>query len=144
MTTFHAMSRETVRAALVEGMRPALTVAQKVEGHKANIQGQWPAVLLLTAGSLRPQITERGIRSEFYYTAQLWVLYHKEGLWTTAEAENTLDALEQQLAEWLANNQVGEIWTSLMFDGRSRVGTVNESGETFLVEEVPIKAEVYQ
>ena len=138
------MSREVVRDALVGQMRPALTVAQSVEGHKANIQGQWPAVLLLTAGSLRPQVTERGIRSEFYYVAQLWVLYYKEGLWTEAEAEDTLDALEQQLAEWLANNQVGEIWTGLMFDGRSRVGTYNEGGETFLVEEIPIKAEVYQ
>ena len=137
------MSREVVRDALVGQMRPALTVAQSVEGHKANIQGQWPAVLLLTAGSLRPQVTERGIRSEFYYVAQLWVLYYKEGLWTEAEAEDTLDALEQQLAEWLANNQVGEIWTGLMFDGRSRVGTYNEGGETFLVEEIPIKAEVY-
>lgn len=138
------MSREVVRDAVVAGMRPALTVAQSVEGHKANIQGQWPAVRLLTAGSLRPQVTERGVRSEFYYVAQLWVLYYKEGLWTEAEAEDTLDALEQQLAEWLANNQVGEIWTGLMFDGRSRVGTYNEGGETFLVEEIPIKAEVYQ
>lgn len=142
--SFQVMSREIVRDAIVEQMRPALTVAQSVEGHKANIQGQWPAVRVLTGGSLRPQVTERGIRSEFYYLVQLWVLFHKEGLWTEAEAEDTLDALEQQLAEWMANNQVGEIWTGLMFEGRSHVGTTNEGGETFLVEEIPIKAEVYQ
>lgn len=142
--SYTALNRETVRDELVTQLRTALTVAQKVEGHKANIKGQWPALLLLTAGSLRPQFTESGVRSEFYYTAQLWVLYHKDGLWTEAQAEDALDALEKQLAEWMANNQVGEIWTALMFDGRSRVGTINEGGETFLVEEVPIKAEVYQ
>lgn len=141
---YQVMSREIVRDAIVEQMRPALTVAQSVEGHKANIQGQWPAVRVLTGGSLRPQVTERGIRSEFYYVVQLWVLFQKEGLWTEAAAEDTLDALEQQLAEWMANNQVNEIWTGLMFDGRSQVGTTNEGGETFLVEEIPIKAEVYQ
>lgn len=138
-----AIPREPVRDALVEALRPALTVAQSVEGYKANIQGQWPAVRLLTDGSLRPQVTEAGIRSEFYYLVQLWVLYHKEGVWTEAEAEDTLDALEQQLAEWLANNQVGELWTSLMFNGRSTVVTTTEGGEPYLVEEIPIKAEVY-
>jgi len=138
-----AVSRDIVRKAIVAALRPALTVAQTVEGHKANIQAQWPAVFVLTAGSLRPQVTEQGIRSDFHYLAQLWVLYHKDGLWTEAEAVDTLDALEHQLAEWLANNQVGELWTALMFNGRSRVGTVNESGETYLVEEIPIKAEVW-
>ena len=138
-----AIPRELVRDAIVGALRLALTVAQNVEGHKANIQGQWPAVRLLTDGSLRPQVTASGIRSEFYYLVQLWVLYYKEGLWTEAEAEDALDALEHQLAEWLANNQVGELWTALMFNGRSRVGTVNESGETYLVEEIPIKVEVW-
>ena len=138
-----AVNREVIRDAIVTQLRPALTVAQSVEGHKANIRGQWPAVRLLTDGSLRPQVTERGIRSEFHYLAQLWVLYYKDGLWTEAEAEDTLDALEHQLAEWLANNQVGELWTGLMFAGRSRVGTFNEGGETYLVEEIPIKAEVW-
>lgn len=139
-----ALNREIIRDTLVEDLRAALTVAQKVEGHKANINGQWPALFLLTAGSLRPQVTEAGIRSEFYYLAQLWVLYHKEGLWTEAEAEDTLDALEQQLAEWMANHQVGELWTALMFNGRSQVGITVDGGESFLVEEIPIKVEVYQ
>lgn len=140
-----AMSRKMVRDALVTAVTPALTVAQVVAGYqKANVQGQWPAVLIFTSGSLRPQVTEQGIRSEFHYIAQLWVLYYKEGYWTEAEAEDTLDALEQQLAEWLANNQVGELWTSLAFNGRSRVSIVPNSGEPYLVEEIPIMAEVYQ
>ena len=138
-----AIDRKITRDALVAQLRPALTVAQVVEGHKANVKGQWPAVFLLTSGSLRPQVTEAGIRSEFYYLAQLWVLYYHEGLWTEAEAEDALDALEHQLAEWLANHQVGELWTALMFEGRSRVGIVVEGGETFLVEEIPIRVEVY-
>lgn len=140
-----ALNREIVRDAIADEMRPALTVAQVVEGHqKASVGGQWPAVLLFGAGSLRPQVTEQGIRSEFYYVAQLWVLYYKDGLWTEAQAEDTLDALEQQLAEWMANHQVGELWTTLMFDGRSRVSIVVAGGESYLVEEVPIRAEVYQ
>ena len=138
-----AIAREPVRDAIVVALRTALTVAQSVEGHKANIKGQWPAVRLLTDGSLRPQVTEAGIRSEFYYLAQLWVLYYQDELWSEAQAEDTLDALEQQLAEWLANHQVGQLWTALMFNGRSRVVIANEGGETYLVEEIPMKAEVY-
>ena len=138
-----AVSRDIVRKAIVAALRPALTVAQTVEGHKANIQAQWPAVFVLTAGSLRPQVTEQGIRSDFHYLAQLWVLYHKDGMWTEGEAEDALDALEHQLAEWMANHQVGQLWTSLMFEGRSQVGIITEGGEPYLVEEIPIKVEVW-
>lgn len=139
-----AVSRDIVRKAIVAALRPALTVAQRVEGHKANIQGQWPAVFVLTAGSMRPQVTEQGIRSDFHYLLQLWVLYYsRDAGWDEGDAEDTLDALEQQLAEWSANHQVGELWTGLMFEGRSRVGVVNEGGEPYLVEEIPIKVEVW-
>lgn len=138
-------NRETVRDAIVAGLAPAMTLAQLVVGHqKANIGSQWPAVLVFTAGSERPQVTEQGIRSRFHYVAQLWVLYYdKEGGWTEANAEDALDALEQQFTAWMANNQVNEVWTTLMFDGRSRV-VVTAPGESYLVEEIPIVAEVYQ
>lgn len=140
-----AMNREVVRDTIVAGLQPALTVAQTVVGHqKANLAGQWPATMVFTAGSLRPQVTEQGIRSEFYYVVQLWVLYFKEGLWTEAQAEDTLDALEQQLVEWMINNQVGELWTSLAFNGRSRISIVPLAGESYLMEEIPVMAEVYQ
>jgi hypothetical protein len=139
------MNRETVRDAIVAGLTPAMTLAQLVVGHqKANVGSQWPAVLVFTAGSERPQVTEQGIRSRFHYVAQLWVLYYdKEGGWTEADAEDALDALEQQFTAWMANNQVNEVWTTLMFDGRSRVG-VTAPGESYLVEEIPIVAEVHQ
>lgn len=140
-----AMNRELVRDAIVAGMQQTLTVPQLVVGHqKANIRGQWPAVMIFTAGSVRPQVTEQGIRSEFYYVVQLWVLYYQEGLWTEAEAEDTLDALEQQVAEWLANNQVGELWTSLAFNSQSTVSIVTMGGESYLMEEIRVMAEVYQ
>lgn len=140
-----AMNRELVRDAIVVGLQPALTVAQLVVGHqKANLQGQWPAVMVFTAGSVRPQVTEQGIRSEFHYIVQLWVLYYQEGLWTEAQAEDTLDALEQQLTEWMANNQVGELWTSLAFNGQSTVSIVTVAGEPYLMEEIKVMAEVYQ
>lgn len=139
------MNRELVRDSIVAGLQTALTVAQTVVGHqKANLSGQWPAAMVFTGGSLRPQVTEQGIRSEFYYVVQLWVLYFKEGHWTEAEAEDTLDALEQQLTGWMANNQVGELWTSLAFDGRSRISIVTQAGEPYLMEEISVKAEVYQ
>jgi hypothetical protein len=139
------LNRETVRDAIVAGLTPALTVAQLVAGYqKVSVKGQWPAVLVFTSGSLRPQVTEQGIRSEFYYLAQLWVLYRQGEQWTEAQAEDTLDALEQQLTEWMSNNQVNEVWTSLMFNGRSTISILNVGGEAYLVEEVPLKAEVYQ
>lgn len=140
------MNRKLVRDAIVAGMTPALTVAQLVVGHqKANLGGQWPAVMVFTAGGQRPQVTDRGIRSEFHYVAQLWVLYYsKDGLWTEAQAEDTLDALERQLTEWLAENQISELWTTLAFNGRSMVSIRTDTGESYLVEEIPIKAEVYQ
>lgn len=141
-----AISRRAVRDAIAAGLQASMPTAQAVYGHQqTNFAGQSPVVRVYTYGGQRPQLPATGMRSKFFYTVELWVLFTTvAGQNNEADAEDTLDQLELELVEWLGANQIGELWQALMFEGQSMVDNVKVSaGDVWLVEEIRLVAEVY-
>lgn len=140
-----AISRRTVREALGTQLTTALTSALAVYDYLySKFDVESPIVRVVTAGSNRPPIHSEGIRSTFYYSLQFWVAYYEEGTEAVQqEAEDILDALEHEFVQWLADNQVSELWTMVTVDGRSNVETVKTRGSYWIVEAIPIAVEVY-
>ena len=140
-------NRSVVRKAIANSLRPALPTARDVYSFMySKFSGKSPIVRLMNAGANRPEITEHGVRSIFYYTLQFWVVYFEEGTEAVqAEAEDILDQLELEWVTWLGTNQVepAQQWTMLGYDKRSTVETAKVSGKYYIVESIPLAVEVY-
>lgn len=141
-------SRRAVREAIATGLTPAMPAAAAVYPYMfSNFKdGPSPVVRIMNAGSNRPPHEEVGIRSEFFFMAQFWVIYFEDGTPAVQqEAENTLDQLEYEFTAWLTDNQVkpADQWTMLTVNGRSTVQTQKVHGFYYVVESVPLVAEVY-
>lgn len=140
------INRQTVRDAIAAGLQAAMPTAQAVYGHqRTNIGNQSPVVRIYTFGGMRPQIPATGVRSRFFYTVELWVLFTTiAGQNYEADAEDTLDQLEYELISWVGANQNDNLWQALMFEGQSVVDNIKiAAGDVWLVEEIRLVAEVY-
>ncbi len=138
------ISRKDVRQALASGLTTALTAAQAVYRYqKSDFSQQSPVVRVYSSGSERPAMTARGIRSKFFFTVELWVLYANGTTWDEEDAEDAMDTLEQQVMGYVANNQVTTTWTTLRYGRPSTLGNVTVGGAPYLVEEIVLVAEVY-
>lgn len=141
------MSRAQVRAEIVAGLSAALApLVQQVYGHQQPVEaGLSPCVRVVGMGAQRPIVPATGRRSRFRFAVQVWVLaYDRAGGWTEQDAEDRLDAVEQAIAQWCGDNQLGHAWTAIEYGGYSAVtAAVIEGGETYLVEDIPLEVHVY-
>ena len=149
MTT--PVSRETVRKKIATDIEAYLTRAARVDNHQQSEVGDdMPVVRVMSAGAIRPQTIAAGVRSKFKFTIQLIVL-HSEIVngstvaWSNADAEDAIDELEQQVADYVSDNQnIPEFWTHLSYDNNgSSVYTAQMNGAVWLMEDINIVVEVY-
>ena len=139
--------RKEIRDYLAAGLNSAITSAQRVDGYqRTDIGSDSPVVRVMSSGSDRPAIVTKGDRSKFRFLIQSWTLFTEvEGQWTEADAESAMDEIERQVATWISANQnIPDYWLSLTYDGFSSVTTAKEAGEVWLVETMPVIAEVYE
>lgn len=141
-------NRETARDALVTLLSAALTGAgnpcQAVIGHKPgadDIAGRSPLVSVQSAGTERLRFTAAGTRPNFYFQLDTWVLLKATG-WTKANAEDTLDEIEQTIAQVVEDNQATANWGALDYDGRSTIMDVAFDGVPYIREVILIKVAV--
>lgn len=140
-------SREAVRDAIaaglaVSGVMP--TAKGNIYGYmRSGFAGTSPLVRVLSGGSLRPRDAHHGKPSIFYFTVQLWVLYYEKGTPEQQQAaEDTLDALEEELTAWLGDLDVRNnpgVWRDLGWSQPSQVAVRQVMGHVYLVEDVLIE-----
>jgi len=132
------VSRRDVREAVADALRVALPSAQAVYPYAAaDFQQQSPVVRVLSRGAAR---RPGAPQEQLLLLVEFWVLLAGDG-WTPRDAEDTLDALEKELAFWVGANQrqPGGLWLAVDYDGASMVGDGQTvSGEAYLVEMVPL------
>jgi len=134
-----ATSRETARDALTTLLDAGLTTKQEVVGHKlADPAGKSPIVAVLSAGTLRQRLTFQGTRPTFYLTIQVLVLAEDQAGYTEADAEDTLDTVESEIAAVLEDNWRTSSWESLEQTGPSEVIDVSIGGVAYYLEEIPV------
>lgn len=139
------VSRAEARKALATELTTALPTAQVVYDHmKGGFAGQSPVVRVMSAGSERRRFTPQGGRGELHFTVQFWVMYASPGNnWSEEDAENAIDQLEYELAEYVDSNRQGNPWKSLEYSTRSGIELVRLEGKPYLIEDVPIVMKVY-
>lgn len=145
--TYTAHSRKTVRDAFVALLAAKLVgtglPAQAVYGYlPSNTQGQWPILVVRSAGSRR----RPGMRShaDFHdeFRLEVLILVHDADTsinWTDANVEDKLDQLEAALAEVVADNRITNDWFFLDFeDSFSRVFMLALGGEAYVAEQINV------
>lgn len=118
-------SRKTVREDFGAVLTARLTSAQAVHTDQpTDFGGLSPVVVLVSAGSERKQLTFRGQAPRFYLDCYVFVLsVVRNGSGNpavNATADDELDAIEQQLAQTVADVQTGPSWMAVDYDGRSK------------------------
>ena len=111
------------REAIAAGLEETCTTAQAVYSYAvSDFKSQWPVVRVMSRGSERPPMTGAGIRSRFTFLVDVWVLFRDPAAsWSEEDAENTLDALEQEIISWMTEHQGGEVWTNIYYTAPARL-----------------------
>lgn len=139
------VSRAQARTTLAQELESAMSTAQVVYDHmRSDFAGQSPVVRVMSGGSERRRFTTQGGRGDLLLMVQIWVLsVSPADNWTEADAENALDQLEWELAQYIDSNRRSEVWQALDFDGRSRVEVVRLEGKPYLIEDIPLVMKVF-
>ena len=135
-------SRSTIRKSIAASLAANLTSVQQVVDHQASDTGSAsPLVRVMSGGSLRPPSIPAGDDTRFYVIVQTWVLFSEiPGEWTEADAEDALDAVEQEIARWVDEHQQQPgLWKTLRYSQRSGVRVLEDNGEAWLVEDIVLE-----
>lgn len=143
------VSRKAVRDAISTGLDAALAgLVKELAGYqKANFEELTPFVRVYGEGSDRGSQGGNSIgalMTSYFYTVQVWIPYTwTVASWNESDAEDALDEIEQAVAEWVAGNPEGP-WHELEYGDRSQIAVLkSNSGKTYLVEDIPLKAWVF-
>ena len=139
------VDRRVVREAFATALSAAVSGYEEVIGHTTqDFGGKTPVATVLSAGSGRPPMTAEGGRTTIFLSLNHWVLYSSEDdSWTEQDAENTMDDLERQVAQFVHTNRRTTDWDDLAYDSRSIIRTIPVGGDMYLHEQFPIKVEVF-
>jgi len=137
--------RQAIREAFATALAAAIPDYQEVIGHTVqDFGGKTPVATVLSAGSDRPPMTMEGGRTTFFLSLNNWVLYSsEEDSWTEQDAEDKMDDLERQVAEFVHSNRRTTSWDYLAYDSRSIIRTIPIGGDMYLHEQFSIRVEVF-
>ena len=136
------LSRSAIRKGIAASLAASLTSVQQVVDHQASNTGAVsPLVRVMSGGSMRPPSVAAGDVTRFYVILQTWVLFSEiPNRWTEAQAEDALDAVEQEIARWVDQNQQQPgMWKTISYAQRSGVRVLEENGEAWLVEDIVLE-----
>lgn len=138
-------SRREVREAIAALIKSQSTSTELVYSYlPSDFAGASPVIVITGAGSERARTTFMGMKVAFHLVVEVFVLYADPNAtppWTSQDAENTLDALEADIATIVSNNPAGSCWQALTYETVSAVSKVSVGGVSYLYEAIPLVAE---
>lgn len=139
-------NRATIRKAIADGLRTqtaSLSPAPQVYAYmKSGFDGLSPIVRVWAESSLRPESREQGDSSAFLITVQTWVLVDVDGGTVDQEsAEDSLDAIELEIATWLEANRQTDLWHSLRYERNSDIQTFKLNAYTYVREQILVEVQ---
>lgn len=147
-------TRKQIRDALAELVRAHVTGAQCVypltdeQGERVtqpvDFGGESPVVVVASAGSARPRKTFSGSMPTFYVDVHLFVratVIDEDGNTRAAMGiDDTLDDLEDALAQAVSAAQNSMYWSAIDYDGRSQTEFLTVlDGTEYKRERIPLK-----
>lgn len=105
-----------------------------------------PLVAVLSAGTQRIRLTQRGDRPDFYLDVQVWVRASSAAR-TVAEVEDILDEIEARIAQVFQDNRTGpgdpKEWDVLEYANPSAIGDIKtEKGVVYSGEFIPVRCKL--
>lgn len=140
-------SRKVLRQALAALLTTEVHGAQAVYAYgKALLKGESPVLAVTSAGSERERLTFQGSRLTATFDVHVFVIHRApaDG-WTEENAEDLLDALEQQIASACDKNPTRvNGWGLLRYGGPSDArAPVKIEGVDYLYETIAIEMQEY-
>lgn len=140
------VSRRDAREFLATLIRAQSVLAQAVFAYlPSDFAGASPIIVVTGAGSERPRMTLRGTKTVFHLVVETFVLYSDPDAtppWTAKDAEDTMDGLENEIAQIASDNGANSHWSLLTYETTSNVSKVNVGGVAYLYEAIPLNVEV--
>lgn len=138
--------RYAIRALIKTGLETAVTLGQAFYAYpEGNIQGQSPVLTVMSAGSERGDQTFHGLTKTFRYVVTVLVLIHEKSsnTYTYEDAEDLLDQVEQQIADWVHTNDTNtNDWISVQYTAPTSQGVWDDvSGNTYRYEQIELVVE---
>lgn len=137
-----AANRETSRDALATLLDAGMTNAQEVHGYlKGDLGGLSPIIMVTSVGTTRKGhgIGTSKFLSRFRFAVLIFVRDYDptwDENYTEQEVEDTLDLLDKELADVIADNRGDDAWEYLSLEeGYTEVTSVtDEGGIAYMVE----------
>lgn len=140
-------TREEVREQIAADLEEVLVDVEAVYAYQAsNFEQRSPIVRVLSDGALLAAQSLEAYGLTYFFVLQVWVVrYNVASGWTEAEAEALLDAINATILAYIADDPTGKPWDDMSMTDRStvNVGGNEVAGELFLVEDFPIKVEIW-
>lgn len=148
--SFRAQIASELTALLVGTGKPAQSL---YAGQVADFGGLWPAVVVSSAGSERPNESSYVAQtSTLLFDVDVFIKYSDEADgWDELDSEDALDDIEQIIADWVLQNstrapQAGSAvaWTNLSFAGRTdaELPPAEIGGEEYRHERISLRVEI--
>ncbi len=136
--------RKDVRHAVAESLAAFLTGSLTILPYQPTKLEGSPIVTVLSAGSARPSLTGLGNKSEFDLAVNHFILRSGEN-WTEQQAEDAMDDLDEQMADWLVKFKGKTMsWDAMELLDRSGISLfVPEGGKVYLKETYTIRIVVF-
>lgn len=140
------IKRSEVRKELARLLEAGVPAADWLIDYQAsNFEGRSPVVMVTSAGTVRPQFTMTGLYAKMFFGIHIFVLHaDPDSGYTEADAEDTIDQVEFEIASVLAANQSGTYWQGISWEESSIVDKITVSGTSYLYEVLPVVVEVLQ
>lgn len=135
-------NRRLIRQRLALDLKGYMQSAQAIYDHKPGKINGHPAVFVLSSGSSRDKLVTAGFGAVYFFEIHNLVLYADSTAdWSEEEAEDSLDLLEFELSQFMAdkNNLKNDLWKSIRYLGRSIIGKIIIGGKAYQDEIIPLQ-----
>lgn len=140
-------SRAATRQILAQLLAEQLPTVQHVYPHQvADFNGESPVVVVTSAGSAREAFTHKGSQATYRFNLHVFVLYSDTASsWTESDAEDALDAIEQQIASICDAYKKTTVWQHLAYAEASQADGPPPviAGLEYRHEVIPLAIRVY-
>lgn len=147
---FRAQIASELTAVLVGVGKPAQAL---FAGQVADFGGLWPAVVVSSAGSDRPNDSGYAAQgTALLLNVDVFIKYSDTAEnWDELNSEDALDDIEQIVAEWVLQNATrapvagsAVAWTNLTYSGRTdaEIPPVQIGGEEYRRERISLRVEI--
>lgn len=141
------VTREEVREQIAADLEEVLVNVEAVYAYqKSNFEQLSPIVRVLGDGALLAAQSLESYSLTYFFVLQVWVVrYNVASGWTEEKAEQLLDEVNATILAYIADDPTDKPWGDMSMTDRSTVnaGGNEQSGEFFLVEDFPIKVEIW-